>query len=86
MMVSPVFVLLDLISWEVFLIGVAIKFFSDYNVMRKGFKKFDLKFHPVRFIVLFVIHPLEIVLSAAGGHLLPFNWKGESFRSKLKNK
>lgn len=86
MMVSPVFVLLDLISLEVFLIAVAIKLFSDYTVMWKGFKKFGLKFHTIRFILLSIIHPLEIVLSAAGGHLLSFNWKGESFRSKLKAK
>ena len=84
MMTSPILVIFDLIPLSVFLLGVGMKLFSDYTVMKRGFRIFNLKFYMIRFLLLFILHPLEIVLSAAGGHLLPFNWKGELFRSKLK--
>lgn len=83
MMLSPILFLLNLLPLCVIITAIVLKLYSDFSVMYTGLKIFNLKFYPVRFILLFIIHPLEIVLSAVGGHLIPFKWKGDLFHSKI---
>ena len=83
MMISPLLVLLKVLPLEIFIVAVLMKFYSDITVILQGSKKFGFRFYLLRFLTLFLIHPLEIVLSAFGGHAFHFNWKGVSYRSKL---
>ena len=84
MMIAPVLTIFKVLPLSILIVSAALKLLADFLVIKTGFRIFELKFHPVRFILLFFIHPLEITLSAAGGHILPFKWKGESYRSTLK--
>ncbi|NQS97220.1 MAG: glycosyltransferase [candidate division Zixibacteria bacterium] len=83
LMLSPVLIFTELLPFWVFILAILLKLCADLMVMKRGFRIFDLEFHYLRFLSLFVIHPLIIVLSAVGGHFFPFNWKGQRFRSKV---
>ncbi len=80
----PALVWGNVLPLGVFLFCAALKFVMDFMVMRRGCRIYGFRFPYVTFIALSLIHPALLTLSAIGGHLLPFTWKGERFRSKVK--
>ena len=83
LVLSPILIFTNLLPLWAFVLAILVKFYADLMVMKRGFKIFDLKFHTLRFLSLFIVHPLIIVLSATGGHFFSFNWKGQRFHSKV---
>ena len=83
LIISPALVLLNLLPSYIFGIALVVKIWSDLKVMARGCKIFDLKFPALTFIFLSAIHPLVIIVSAALGHLVAFDWKGDAYRSRV---
>ena len=83
LVLSPVFVLTDLMPLSVFIIGLMVKVLSDLRVTRKGCSLFDLRFPAATFMILSALHPPLIIITAAIGHIFPFKWKGDPYRSKV---
>jgi len=86
LVLSPLIVLTSSLNISIYLFCVFIKILSDLMVISKGCKVFRLKL-PIRdFILLSLIHPLLIIVTAIQGHFFPFQWKGEFYRSKMPKK
>ncbi|MBL7192243.1 glycosyltransferase [bacterium] len=83
LMISPLLALAGWMPSAVFLSAAGAKILADYTIMRAGGRIFSQKIPIIRFILLSLIHPLLTTFTAAGGHLLPFEWKGKKYRSKL---
>ena len=79
----PVLALTELLPLGIIIAGAGAKLLMDFLVMRRGCKIYGFNFPYLTFLALSLIHPALITLSALGGHLFPFTWKGTKFRSKV---
>ena len=86
LLIAPILVLSGSIHLKFFISFVVVKVLSDLMVMSRGCKIFGIKFPITDFILLSFIHPLLIIMTAIWGHFFSFQWKGESYRSKMPNK
>lgn len=83
LVLAPLLIIAGVLPWWALCAAFLVKLRSDYKVMKRGYKLFQIKFPLLRFGALLIIHPFIIAVSAAGGHLIPFRWKGQRFRPKV---
>jgi len=86
LVIASILVLTGSIHVIIFVSSVVVKVLSDLKVMSRGCTIFGIKFPATDFILLSFIHPLLIIMTSIWGHFFSFQWKGESYHSKIPDK
>ncbi|MFQ6116442.1 MAG: glycosyltransferase, partial [bacterium] len=72
--------------FPIWLFGFFTKVLAEYKFLRTGQRIFQIQFNPYVFFLTAVLHPVYIVLSGFLGQFANFQWKGEQYSAKIKDK
>lgn len=65
-------------------VAYLIKYATEFSFLHKAERMFGTNFSKKIFLLTGLLHPSYIVLAGLAGQLANFNWKGQSFRGRLR--